>query len=196
MRWCGGRDDSPPGNAIRFSIPSRSNTSRLKNWSAPMTEAEWYACRDPSALWMSLSNWADRSDLVLFGCACCRRIWEFATDERLRRGIEVREQYECGQATAIQLREAIVAARMTRREVRALCKNYDECATEAAPAWAAGAIANAIVGNFSAASDLAARAQACAIDGEWQLNYDIERAAQCDVLRGLVAIPIGDSKEQ
>jgi hypothetical protein len=163
-----------------------------------MTEAEWNACRDPSALWMSLSNWADRSDLVLFGCACCRRIWEFATDERLRRGIEVRERYERGQATPIQLREAISAARMARREIRASHRtgNYDDFSPEVAPAWAAGAIANATVGNFSAASDFAARALACAVAGEWQQNFEIERAAQCDVLRSLVGSPIGGSEEQ
>lgn len=156
-----------------------------------MTEDEWNTCRDPRAMWTALSNWVSRSDLVLFGCACCRRIWEHATDDRLRRGIVVREQFERGHATLALLHEAEAEARQARREILAalIAGDHDEHSLQATPGWAAGAMANAAVGNFSAASDLAARARACAVSGDWLKNYEIERAAQCDVLRSLVANP-------
>jgi hypothetical protein len=156
-----------------------------------MTETEWNTCRDPHAMWMVFANDPFRSDLSLFGCACCRRVWNLVSDERLRRGVEVRERYEQGLALEEEMKEAELGARIARRDVRApfIAADSDEHATEVAPGWAAGAIANATVGNYRAASELAARAKACAEGGDWQKSYEAERAAQCDLLRSMVGSP-------
>ena len=50
-----------------------------------------------------------------------------------------------------------------------------------------GAAVNAAVGNYHAASQLAARAKACAEGGDWQKSYEAERTAQCDLLRSMVS---------
>lgn len=142
-------------------------------------------------MWMLFADAPERTDLTLFGCACCRRIWNLLPDERSRRAVEVRERYERRAAPEEELAEAEDNARMARSEIRAACDpaDADEYSPGSALAWAAGAASNAATGNYRAASDLAARARACADCGNWQKNYDAERAAQCDLIRSLVAYP-------
>ena len=156
-----------------------------------MTENEWNTCHDLHALWMLFADAPERTDLALFGCACCRRVWNLLSDERLRRDIEVRERYERGLASEEELAEAEQNARVARSDVRASCdpSDVDEHSPGSASAWAAGAASNAAYGNYRAASDLAARARACADGGDWQKSYDAERAGQCDLLRSMVAYP-------
>lgn len=157
-----------------------------------MTENEWNASHDPHAMWMLFADAPERTDLTLFGCACCRRVWNLLLDERLRRGVELRERYEGGLASEEEVKAAARDARIARKEVRAPfihAAHFDEHAIEVAPGWAAGAAANAASGNYHATSDLAARARACADAGDWQKSYDAERAAQCDLLRSMVAYP-------
>lgn len=155
-----------------------------------MTESEWKTCRDPLAMWRVFANDADRFDLSLVGCACCRRVWELLTDERLRQGIETRERYARGQASEEELEKAEFGARIARREARAAVDHSEtEESPKSAQAWAAGAASNAAYGNYFAASDLAARAKACADAGDWQKSYEVERAAQCDLLRSMIQYP-------
>src|SRR5262249_57133298 len=56
--------------------------------------------------------WGKASDrkLRLFGCVCCRAIWELLTDERSREGVMVAECYADGQASTDQLAEAHLIA--------------------------------------------------------------------------------------
>ena len=156
-----------------------------------MNETEWNTCRDPRAMWMVYADDPGRTDLSLFGCACCRRVWNLLSDERLRRGVEVRERYERGLASEGELAEAEQNARAARRDVRTSYdpSDVDEHSPGSAPAWAAGAASNAAYGNYRAASDFVARAKACVEGGDWQKSYDAERAAQCDLLRSMVAFP-------
>ena len=131
-------------------------------------------------------------ELRQFGVACCWRIGCLSSDERLRNSMEVRERYERGEATVDELEGAIRSARKTRNEIRkaliqqALPLNIDEHSPEAGIGWAAGAVYNAVTGNFNAASELAAFAQACAMDGDWQRNYELERAFQAGLLRSII----------
>jgi len=41
-----------------------------------MTEAEWMVCDDSSSMWDFMQGKASGRKLRLFGCACCRRVWE------------------------------------------------------------------------------------------------------------------------
>ena len=157
-----------------------------------MNEYEWDTCVDPSLMLSSYADDRERAELGLFGCACCRRLWHLLSDERLRRGIEVRERHERGLASKEEVDDAVRGARIARREARApfiYLAECDEHAPEVAAGWAAGAASNAAIGNYYAASELAARAKACADAGDWQRSYETERAAQCDLLRSMVANP-------
>ena len=159
-----------------------------------MTDAEWNISRDPHAMLLAFADNPERSDLILFGCACCRRVWRLLADDRLRSGVEVRERYEVGLASMRELEKAEVNARIARQDVRAAYDplDTDEQSSASAAGWAAGAAANAAYGNYRAASELAARAVACADVGEWERSYSDEKAAQCELLRSRVAYPRQD----
>ncbi len=76
---------------------------------APLTftEEEWLSSRDPTSLltWLEREGKLDERKLRLFGCACCRRIWNRFT-EAAQKAVEVAERYADGQATASELEEA------------------------------------------------------------------------------------------
>ena len=75
-----------------------------------MTESEWLAFADPTAMLEAISTSGDPvtdsmgrlvSDrkLRLFACACCRQIWHLLADERSRQAVEVAERYVDGEAS-------------------------------------------------------------------------------------------------
>jgi hypothetical protein len=157
-----------------------------------MTDTEWNTAVDPGAMLERFVDDPYKAELGIFGCACCRRVWTLLSDERLTHGVEVREQYERGLVSEEEVRKAARDAGIARSEIRTPLKfspNVGEQSVEAAPAWAAAAAASAAVGNYHAASKLAARARACAESSDWQKSYDMERAAQCDLLRSMVGNP-------
>jgi hypothetical protein len=77
-----------------------------------MTEAEWLACEDPSAMLVLLEarGCGGNRKFRLFAVACCRRVWSGLKDERSRAAVEMAERYADGNATQGALREAFVAA--------------------------------------------------------------------------------------
>jgi hypothetical protein len=52
-----------------------------------MTEAEWLACVEPLEMLASLPRGASARKLRLFGCACCRRIWDLLPNELNRQAV-------------------------------------------------------------------------------------------------------------
>ncbi len=58
-----------------------------------MTEAEWLAGTDPTAMLYFLRGTAGQRKLLLFGCACCRRIWRLIPAGPSRRGVEALEEF-------------------------------------------------------------------------------------------------------
>src|SRR5262249_41674119 len=73
-----------------------------------MTADEWEACTDADRMLYAIGLTASKRKLRLFACACCRRVWDYMTDERSRGGVEVAEQYADGQADAKELEAARV----------------------------------------------------------------------------------------
>ena len=128
----------------------------------------------------------DSSSRRLFGCNCCRRIWELLPEDS-KRAVESRERLERGQGTEVECCEAIELARSVRRAARAQVEGVaDEYAADAAQAWAAGAAYNACTGNWPAAAELAARAFAC-VNGGYDAGYSKERLAQWNMFVASVA---------
>ena len=56
-----------------------------------MTEAGWLACAEPDRMLYFLREKESARKLRLFGCACCRSLWQWLDDERCQRGIEAAE---------------------------------------------------------------------------------------------------------
>ncbi len=107
-----------------------------------MTEADWLASKDLSPMKQFLmrqwslgrtANQALSRKVRLFGCSCCRRIWNLLNDERSRNAIEVAERYADGLATRKELRVAREAASavVSTRDERGMLKERDFAAAAA-----------------------------------------------------------------
>jgi hypothetical protein len=85
-----------------------------------MTEAEWLAWPEPDPMieFLERGHKGTCRQRRLFGVACCRRIWPFRMEEKIRRIVEVAEEYADGQASAAKLRAA-------HRRSCTLCKKDD-----------------------------------------------------------------------
>jgi hypothetical protein len=116
-----------------------------------MTEQEWLGGNNPTQMLEFLRDKASHRKLQLFCCACCRRIWSLLTDERSRKGVIVREQYEDGQATEEELSAAGKEASLV------------------ASSWAASAARDTASGNHYRVAWFATNAAASSTDLELSL---------------------------
>ena len=65
-----------------------------------LTEEQWLSVQNgPRFLLSVLGSKATNRKRRLFGCACCRRIWEHIWDERSRAAVELAERFADGLAT-------------------------------------------------------------------------------------------------
>ena len=68
-----------------------------------LTEAEWLACHDPAELLAGLPRKPSERQLLLFACACCRRIGDLLTGPLSRKAIELAERFADGTAGRAEL---------------------------------------------------------------------------------------------
>src|SRR5262245_57724142 len=71
-----------------------------------MTKQEWLTCSDPQAMLHFLWGISTGRKLRLFGCACCRQVWDLLTEECFRNAVEVAERFAEGLANSRELAAA------------------------------------------------------------------------------------------
>jgi hypothetical protein len=77
-----------------------------------VTEQQWMECTDPLRMLLFLRGKASDRKLRLFGCACCRRIWQLLPDQSNRDLVAAVEDHPNG--TFADLGAAIISS--SRRE--------------------------------------------------------------------------------
>jgi hypothetical protein len=153
-----------------------------------MTEEQWLNAMDPHPLLQYLRSKgnAGHRKLLLWACACVRRIWPLLADCRSRDAVETRERYEDGLASQGELAVAKKVAGNARNEALAPYRDIagssvNDRAREFGPVWAALA-ASALADGNPDSIVMAAWATGC-LGAEWQAAYRAERAAQATVFR-------------
>jgi hypothetical protein len=151
-------------------------------------EAYWPVATDPDWMLATLGEAPSRRQLVLFACACCRRVWPLLTDERSRRVVEAAEGWADGLTAAALVHQALRALRALRA-TRGTPGTEDTDGTQgtqgAAPGpgrWARLAAGRAFAGDRRAAAHAAWCAR-MAVPGTG------EGARQCGLLRDLFGHP-------
>jgi hypothetical protein len=75
-----------------------------------MTATEWFSCNHPLLMLRALGERASDRKLRLFGCACCRRVWDWLPDAGNQAAVEVSERYADGSASERERVAAMLAA--------------------------------------------------------------------------------------
>jgi hypothetical protein len=124
----------------------------LEWMSGRRTEAHWLTSLSPRELvYIAAENKVSRRKLYLFGCACCRRLWDVLTDPRSRSAVEFIERVAEGEADETDF-PSFAALALTAREevsngsffaaeaVSAFCRPGPACSPHVpqALAWARG----------------------------------------------------------
>lgn len=69
-----------------------------------MTEKEWLDSTDPQVMVQYLAGGSgSERKLRLFGCACCRQVWDLLTEVCFRHAVEVAERFADGLASSKEL---------------------------------------------------------------------------------------------
>jgi hypothetical protein len=160
-----------------------------------MTETEWNTCADPQLMLTFLRDrGASGRKLRLFAVACCRRIWDYLTDERSRNAIAVSEQFADGETTEEQLLDAQNAAWEADHTDVAILRHAGH-RPHTAEDWATAASWHvADSGGFHAYDRCrvafeVARLCAAAVDTAGGETRAFEYQRQCDLLRDVFGSP-------
>jgi hypothetical protein len=161
-----------------------------------VTEAEWLACKKPSAMLAFLRGRAAPRKFRLFTVACVRRVEHLLTDPRSRAALEVVERYAEGLATPEEMHDAYGHARAAAKAAwdatGRLTGDADALAAAHQAAESARAAAEAACEESAvAASAVAAAAawNAYAGDPAFDSHIAAEHEAQCRLLRCVFGIP-------
>jgi hypothetical protein len=144
---------------------------------APLTAAEWDAAADPAPMLRRVRFRGLTREFTLFGCGCCRRVWDLLLDE-YRRAVEATERFARGE---IGRAEWEAAFEVPQARMAGLVGPARE---------AAGAVLDLDEPGYYAAANpslRAAEARAGSPDGP---SYLAQRAAQADLLRSILGNPL------
>lgn len=151
-----------------------------------MTEVEWLACKLPVPMLLHLGAKLSDRKLRLFSCACCRRVWNFARDERLGKALGDLEQYAEKAVGEKQRMEAGKLASAVRVDL------WDETGREEEVSIACELIAAAkksLRRDVGRCGDSAATAFAWAKVSEFDQRKQTERTNQTQLLRDIFGNP-------
>jgi hypothetical protein len=81
-----------------------------------MTEKEWLKSKEPKKLLAALGRKPSKRKRRLFGCACCRRVWQLIPDERCRTAVITAEQFADDVAGDEDLTKARVRAKTAEEQ--------------------------------------------------------------------------------
>src|SRR5262249_15488846 len=102
-----------------------------------MTEAEWLSSDDQDEMLSFLHREASPRKLRLLCCACCRRVWHFLKDERLRELVESAERYADGLESLEELKARWSVGWEIWGELARQCPDNDRLSAESEAAGAA-----------------------------------------------------------
>jgi hypothetical protein len=96
-----------------------------------MTEAEWQTCSEPALMLGHLQQAGlprtkgGRRKLLIYGAACCRRVWDLLPDVRFQQAVHSLEQFADGAIDRAALGKALLAAKKAvtalKRKNRGAC---------------------------------------------------------------------------
>ena len=108
-----------------------------------MTESEWFACTDPQPMLEFLQDQASNRKFRLFGCACCRRVWQLLKDESSRTMVEEADWIADRTLAKAYPPKLIVGVLVgAARLAAAASANSDASAAEALAAYAVHAVSS------------------------------------------------------
>lgn len=145
-----------------------------------MNEADWLACTHTKAVLEVVRGTATDRQFRLLIVSCCRRVWNFLTDERSRTAVEVGERFADGQATDDERQKAHLAA----IEVRSL-----------AGITAKYAVSGLARPGVMMVVDVAGQTAACPPGEEYDPSkWEAESRVQSDLIRDIFGNPFRPAK--
>jgi hypothetical protein len=161
-----------------------------------MAEIEWLTCVDPDPMLRRLRFKGFVRDLTLFGCACCRRIWDLMPDEVCRQAVVVTERFLDGLAGKAELDAKLDGADQVfaklAREHDEICGRIGtaEYASDLAVArHASEAVMSLYEQGYYAAVNASLGAAYARTRAGAGPKYREERAAQAALLRAVIVDP-------
>jgi hypothetical protein len=158
-----------------------------------MTDAEWLASEDPAEMIRFVSETAGARKLRLFGCACCRRVWEQMADVRSRAVVESAEAHAEGKITWKELLADYGPAERAYYDAyyriagRRASITEDSNPSLLAARTSAAEAACVCAMRHSGTAAGAARLAACAAARNWRAHpCPVERKVQAGLLRDVV----------
>jgi hypothetical protein len=177
-----------------------------------MTETEWLESADVVEMLNSLAGKTTDRKLRLFGCACCRRVWDLLAEECFRHAVEAAEQFADGLANKKELAAArkVSGAALERNGLAgvsgpAYCALGSAWSATRMPAWTAAIYPLCV---FTRNSERAAQSallhevfgnpyQPVAINADWLTPDVVSRAEVIYAGRTFEAMPaLGDALEE
>ena len=153
-----------------------------------MTESEFAVAADPRPMLKRMRGWISSRRLRLYGCACCRRIWNWIPEGRYRNCIEVAERFADGDADEEARQAAFQAA--VRRVPDGENEPWETRSAQLAACWIINAndVTVERVG-FEAAKQLGDNVAKSASSKRWKIARNAELAIQTSILRCIVGNP-------
>ena len=149
------------------------------HFAAPLTAAGWDAACDPAPMLSRVRFCEFTRELTLFGCVCCRRVWDLLPGGEFRRIVEATEGFLQG--------------RVSREEREAAFEVPDSSRLASLPEVAlsaAGAVMDLYELGYYAAANASLGAAAARAGGSRGPAYTAERAAQAALLRERLGNPL------